>query len=204
MPRPAPQPPASLLLALTFAAIGLAPAGEAPAEENLTPNVPIEEFQNRGDTAPSYNFDAPPQGLFRTIQFAEGFEEEVGFRRSHEIIPVTPTNVFGPKTAAVYVVFNVHPHLESFQVFGRCYAEQVAGLDPKEIVAEDTMYLALEDESGYVKLPAPSGGWKPGTYKVEIHVGWKVNELSLVGTMRFTVAPPRPTTAKPPVPLTRQ
>ena len=48
--------------------------------------------------------------------------------------------------------------------------------------------LALEDESGYVKLTPPPGGWKPGQYKVEIHVGFAVNELSLTGTMRFTVA----------------
>jgi hypothetical protein len=51
------------------------------------------------------------------------------------------------------------------------------------------MYMALEDESGYVKLAPPTGGWRPGRYKVEIHVGFSVTELSLMGTMRFTVAP---------------
>jgi hypothetical protein len=50
------------------------------------------------------------------------------------------------------------------------------------------MYIALEDESGYLKLSSPEGRWKPGRYKVEIHAGEQVNEVSLMGTMRFTVA----------------
>jgi len=164
------------------------PAG-APAAEELTPNASINEFQNRGDIVPSYNFNAPPEGLFREILLAEGFEEELGYRRSHEIVPVAPTEVFHPDSPAVYVVFKTHQHYESYQIFGVCFPEQVGGLDPKAVVAQDVMYMALEDESGYVKLTKPEGGWKPGKYKVEIHIGWQVNEISLMGTMRFTVAP---------------
>ena len=137
---------------------------------------------------PSYDFDKPPVGLFRSIHTAEGFDEELGFRRTYEIVPVKPTDVFPPSTPAVYIVFSVFPHYQSYQVFGICYPEKVPGLDPKIVIAQDTMYLALEDESGYVKLTPPPGGWKPGQYKVEIQVGFAVNELSLTGTMRFSVA----------------
>ena len=42
-------------------------------------------------------------------------------------------------------------------------------------------------ESGYLQFFAPPDGWKPGRYKVEIHLGWEVSEISLMGTMRFTV-----------------
>jgi hypothetical protein len=49
------------------------------------------------------------------------------------------------------------------------------------------MHIALEDDSGYVKLSSPTQGWKPGQYKVEIHAGEQVNEMSLMGTMRFTI-----------------
>ena len=52
----------------------------------LTPNVPIDRFQNH-DGGKAYNFDAPPEGMFRTIGVAEGFDEEFGFRRQTEIIP---------------------------------------------------------------------------------------------------------------------
>lgn len=177
-------------LKLAAAAILLGgPAGplEILAAEELTPNASINEFQNRGDVIPSYDFNAPPEGLFREIALAEGFEEELGYRRSHEIVPVAPTEVFRPSSPAVYVVFKTHQHYESYQIFGLCFPEQVDGLDPKTVVAQDVMYMALEDESGYVKLAAPQGGWKPGKYKVEIHIGWQVNDLSLMGTMRFTV-----------------
>jgi hypothetical protein len=56
------------------------------------------------------------------------------------------------------------------------------------MIGQDVMYIALEDESGYLKLSSPEGRWKPGRYKVEIHAGEQVNEVSLMGTMRFTVA----------------
>src|SRR3989338_5490040 len=67
---------------------------------------------------PSYDFDKPPEGLFRAIQTAEGFEEELGFRRTHEIVPVKPTDVFDPSTPAVYIVFSVFTHYQAYQVFG--------------------------------------------------------------------------------------
>jgi hypothetical protein len=159
----------------------------AEDEIKLTPNASIQDFQNRHEDVKPYNFDAPPEGLVRTIQFAESFDEEMGVHRSHVIVPVNVKDVFSPNTAAVYVVFSVFPHYESFQMSSRCFPEEVNGLDAKTIIAEDAMYLALEDESGYFKLHAPAGGWRPGRYKVEIHVGWKINEISLIGTMRFTV-----------------
>jgi hypothetical protein len=160
----------------------------AGQEEGMTRDVPISEFQNRADDVKPYNFDAKPGGLFYSIQFSEGFEEEVGFRRSHEIVPIGPTEVFAPNKQ-VYVVFALYPHLESFQVVGRCYPEAVDGLNAKDMLTEDSMYMALEDESGYLKFFPPRDGWKPGRYKVEVHVGWKVTEVSLMGAMRFTVEP---------------
>ncbi len=154
----------------------------------LTPNVPPSEFQNRSDLVPSYDFNAPPQGLFRFATVAKGFDEEMAFRRSHEIVPVEPTEVFTPDAPAVFVVFGLHQHYQAFQVSGLCFPEAVEGLDPKSPLSQDTMYIALEDESGYVKLTAPAGGWTPGKYRIEIHVGYEINEISLVGTMRFAVA----------------
>ena len=182
---------------------GTLSVGEAFADEfPFTRNVPIPEFQNRQEDVRPYNFDAPPEGIFRSIKLAQGFEEEMGYRRTHEMVPVGPTEVFRPDSPAVFAVFQVHQHYESFQVFGLCFPEQVEGLDPKTVIAQDVMYLALEDESGYVKLQAPQGGWKPGKYKVEIHIGWKVNDISLVGTMRFTVVADGQTSSASSAPLT--
>lgn len=154
----------------------------------IVKDSPINEFQNRSEDAKPYDFDAPPQGLFRSITMAEGFEEEVGYRRTHEIVPVKPTDRFSPNASGIFIVFSLHQHYQAFQVFGRCYPESVPGLDPDTIIGQDAMYIALEDESGYLKLSSPQGTWKPGRYKVEIHAGEQVNEVSLMGTMRFTVA----------------
>lgn len=155
-------------------------------EQPLTRNVPIPDFQNRNEDVTPYNYDAPPAGMFYSITLAEGFEEEVGIRQSHEIVPVNEKKSFR-SDQPVFIVFRVYPHFESYQVMGRCFPEQVARLDPHQPVLEDKMYLALEDDTGYLKFIPPEGGWKAGAYKVEIHVGWKVSDFSLLGVMRFSV-----------------
>jgi hypothetical protein len=177
--------------------MGTSYAGELP----LTPNVPIDQFQNRQEDVKPYNFDALPEGLFRSIDMTEGFEEELGFRRQNEIVPVNPTNEFHSGSKAVFIVFQLYPHFQSFKVFGVCYPEEVPELDPKTVVARDTMYIATEDESGYLEFFPPSGGWKPGKYKVEIHVGEQIIDISRIGTMRFTVASQDPAIPSSSVPL---
>ena len=162
------------------------------AELPITKDAPISDFQNRQQDVIPYDFDAPPQGLFHTITTAEGFDEELGYQRTHEIVPVKPTDRFRPDTPAVFIVFHLHQHYQGFQVFGYCFPEAVAGLDPNVMIGQDAMHIALEDDSGYLTLSPPQGGWKPGRYKVEIHVGEQVNEVSLMGTMRFTILAEKP------------
>lgn len=173
------------VLLLVLPSLVLFWTGAALAADSAPGGVPDLQDKN---PLPSYDFNESPKGLFRSIETAKGFEEEMGFRRTHEIVPVGVTDVFDPASPAVYVVFNVFPHYQPYQVFGLCFPEKVDGLDPATLITQDTMYLALEDESGYVKLVPPDGGWKPGQYRVEIHVGFSVSEVSLTGTMRFTVA----------------
>jgi hypothetical protein len=171
------------LYVIALLAIGTPALAE---EQPMTRDVPIQEFQNKHEQR-SYDFNSAPEGIFRSIEFAESFEEELGFRRTHEIVPVGTTSTFRSDAPAVFVVFRLYQHLDSFQVFGVCFPDQVEGVKPGETVAQDAMYIALEDDSGYLRLQAPKGGWKPGRYKVEIHIGWQINEISLVGTMRFDV-----------------
>lgn len=164
------------------------PSASRAEELPLTENVPISEFQNRVEDVAGYDFDAPPAGLFRSITTAENFEEEIGHLRTHEIVPVRPTNRFSMDTPTVFIVFSLHQHYQGFNVFGRCFPESVPGLAAETLISEDVVHVALEDNSGYLSLRPPPGGWRPGRYKVEIHVGEQVNELSLMGTMRFTIA----------------
>jgi hypothetical protein len=183
MARRAGRRAVAAVIVIALSALQAIQAAELP----ITKNSPISDFQNRPQDVTPYDFDAPPQGLFLTITMAEGFDEELGFHRTHEIVPVKPTDRFRSDTPAVFIVFHLHQHYEGFQVFGRCFPEAVAGLDPTVVIGQDAMQIALEDESGYLTLSPPQDAWKPGRYKVEIHVGEQVNEMSLMGTMRFTV-----------------
>ena len=178
-----------LIAAVIIMALSPLPTIQA-AELPITKNPSIPDFQNRTQDVTPYNFDAPPQGLFRTITTAEGFDEQLGLHRTHEIVPVNPTDRFHPNTPAVFIVFLLHQHYQGFQVIGRCFPEAVAGLDPAVSIGQDAMYIALEDDTGYLTFSPPLGAWKPGRYKVEIHVGEQINEMSLMGAMRFTVAAP--------------
>ncbi len=153
----------------------------------LTRNVPIDQFQNRVEDVRPYDFNAPPQGMFLAIETAEGFDEAEGFRRTHEIVPVNPTDRFTPASPAVFIVFQLHQHYQGFKVFGLCYPDSLVSAANAPIVARDTMDIAMEDETGYLRLSAPEGGWAPGLYKVEIHVGEQISEITLMGTMRFRV-----------------
>ena len=177
----------TLFIALFIVLCGVAEPPAQASELPITKDVPIPDFQNRPQDITPYDFDAPPQGLFRAITTSEGFDEELGFHRTHEIVPVKPTTRFRPDTPAIFIVFHLHQHYQGFQVFGRCFPEAVAGLDPTVVIGQDAMHIALEDESGYLTLSPPQDAWKPGRYKVEIHVGEQVNEMSLMGTMRFTI-----------------
>lgn len=170
---------------LVALATGIQPlrAGELP----ITKNLPVPEFQNRTEDTKPYDFDAPPAGMFRSITMAEGFEEEVGFRQTHEIVPVNPTERFAADAQNIFIVFALHQHYQGFKVFGRCLPDGIPGIEPGTIVSEDAMHIALEDESGYLKLLPPDKHWTPGRYKVEIHAGEQISEMSLIGTMRFTV-----------------
>ena len=176
-------------IAVVIATVLSAPMVLQAAELPITKNSSISDFQNRIEDVTPYNFDAPPQGLFRTITTAEGFDEQLGFQRTHEIVPVKPTDQFRPNAREIFIVFHLHPHYQGFKVLGRCYPEAVAGLDPTLLIGQDAMHIALEDDSGYLTLSPPQGAWKPGRYKVEIHVGEQISEMSLMGTMRFTIAP---------------
>jgi len=140
-----------LVLALSFPAPEVALAQEGFPDQEFTRNVPIQEFQNLGDL-PSYDLDAPPAGIFHEISFAEDFDDDLGFRRAHTITPVNPTDVFYPDTPVIYLVFALHQHYDSFQLTGLCFPEQVDGLDPTTVLAQETVYLALEDESGYIQI----------------------------------------------------
>ena len=135
--------------------------------------------------------DRPPEGLFISIVMAHGQELVMGKFRSYEIVPVKPSDSFTADIPEIFVVFHVHPHYNSYQVFGRWFVEKGEGVPKNHLLGTDAMYLALEDESGYISMKRPRTGWPVGEYKVEIHIGEKITDISQVGTLRFKILPPK-------------
>ena len=135
------------------------------------------------------SFDHKPGGLFESLAFAESVEEDRTIRRGHILIPVNPTDTFPTTAKSVHLVFRVHAHLAPFQIIGRLFPEQVPNIDPQQWIDEDRADLALEDESGYLKFFTPWETWKPGRYRVDIYVGYMVNTMNRMGTMRFSIEP---------------
>ncbi|MEO7859986.1 MAG: hypothetical protein ABIU05_06000 [Nitrospirales bacterium] len=136
------------------------------------------------------SLDQKPAGVFLGLDFAESFEVKPTIRGGYTHIPVKPTDRFLPHVPSVYLVFSVHEHLSSYPIIGRLFSELETGMDAPQWLDEDMVDLATEDESGFLKFFSPDGIWQPGRYRVEIFVGYIANEVSKMGTMRFTIAPP--------------
>ena len=158
------------------------------APEDMAPD-PMDYYRNPARDSSGLP-DETPGGLFRHITLAESFEEDLDLRRGHRYYPIHPTEEFPSDALSVHVVFRVFKHYSAYQVIGRLFPENVQGFSGDTFTDEETAYLAVEDESGYLKFFAPSQeGWTPGVYRVDIFVGYEASDVTLMGTLRFTVTP---------------
>jgi hypothetical protein len=160
---------------------------------DTAPPVPSEQSSNPlpyyKDLMPSdqLRLDQTPEGLFLNIVLSEDIDEDLEIRHGHVYHPVHPTDEFTMNTPAIYVVFRVFKHYQAYQIIGQVFRETTDDTTT-EVIDEDTAYLALEDESGYLKFFPPSEQrWKTGAYRIDIHVGYEANTISKMGTLRFRV-----------------
>ncbi len=144
-------------------------------------------YDSYSDSPSLPSFDRKPEGLFQDLIFAKDIEENRTIRRGHIQIPIHPTETFPSTINAVYLVFSVHKHYAPYQVIGRLFPETNTDTPETQWLDEDIAYLATEDESGYLKFFPPDGVWTPGQYRVDIYVGYMVNTVNRMGTMRFNV-----------------
>ena len=166
--------------------------------EDKSPTVGSAPYDNYSDSPNLPSTDHKPGGLFADMVFAESVEEDRTIRRGHILVPVNATDIFPTSAKAVHLVFAVHEHLAPFQVIGRLFPEMVPETDANLWIDEDIADLALEDESGYLKFFAPDEKWQPGRYRVDVYVGYMVNTMNKMGTMRFSIEQnPTSATLKP-------
>lgn len=155
--------------------------------EDETPAAELAPYKNYSTSPNLPSSDHKPGGLFASLVFAESVEEDRTIRRGHILVPVNPTDTFSSSAKAVHLVFAVHEHLAPFQIIGRLFPEKVVNANANKWIDEDRADLALEDESGYLKFFAPDGKWQPGQYRVDVYVGYMVNTMNKMGTMRFSI-----------------
>ena len=156
--------------------------------------APYDGYSQSPTVSPS---DKKPGGLFLSLDFAEGVEEDQTIRRGHIYLPVNPTNTFSPQAPSVYLVFLAHKVLASYQIIGRLFLETETGVDPTQWLDEDIVHLATEDESGFLKFFPPGGTWQPGQYRVDLYLGFMANPANKMGAMRFTIDPSAVTPSSP-------
>ena len=132
--------------------------------------------------------DQKPEGLFLNIALSEDIDEDPEIRHGHIYHPVNPTDEFTIDTPAIYVVFRVFKHYQAYQIIGQVFPDTVDDSITTQMIDEDMAYLALEDESGYLKFFPPSEqGWKAGSYRIDIYVGYEANAVSKMGILQFRV-----------------
>ena len=132
-----------------------------------------------------------PHGLFRRIVTAHGAELDDSRTSYHGIKPIGISDTFTSDTPAVYVVVEfLQSNFDIFRLLGRFILEDPDGKAVGILLHTDNAQFENEDMGGYLIMKRPPAGFPVGTYRIEIHYGEQVNDISLLTLARFKVAGP--------------
>ena len=141
------------------------------------------------ETSDSKVLDQPPKGFFINLALAQGYMESLDSYQTERFKPVNPGTTFKADVEAVYMVFDLLPRENPANVIGQLFQAKGEGGSDEKFLHEEAAYLTTAQESGFLVFPRPKSGWAPGEYKVKIHLGEKVTDASLIGTLRFKIVP---------------
>jgi hypothetical protein len=137
-------------------------------------------------------------GLFNKIITARGAEIDPARAGQHMIRATDATGTFSPDTPEIYVVLELKQSaFDMFELLGRFILEDPEGKPVGLLLHTDRAHFEFSDTGGYLIMKQPAGGFPPGNYRVEIHYGEQVNDISLLTLARFKVAPTAATTTAP-------
>ena len=129
-------------------------------------------------------------GLFNKIVMAHGAEIDPGRTGYHMIRAIEPASVFSPSTPEIYVVMELKQSaFDMFELIARFILEDPEGKPVGRLLHTDRAHFEFSDTGGYMTMKRPPGGFSIGDYRVEIHYGEQVNEISLLTLVRFQVLP---------------
>ena len=127
-------------------------------------------------------------GLFNKVLTAHGAEFDSGKAGLHMIHAVEATNTFSANTPEIYVVMELKQSaFDMFELIGRFILEDPDGKPVGTLLHTDRAHFEFSDTGGYMLMKKPAGGFAVGNYRVEIHYGEQVNEISLMTLVRFKV-----------------
>jgi hypothetical protein len=155
----------------------------------LTAHVPYG-FSEPPNTVPLVNpiSERGTLGLFNHIVTARGAEFDPGRAGLHMIRPIDVSDTFPSATPAIYVVMELKQSaFDMFELIARFILEDPNGKPVGTLLHTDKAHFEFSDTGGYLLMRQPPGGFPIGTYRVEIHYGEEVNDLSLMALVRFKV-----------------
>ncbi len=138
-------------------------------------------------------------GLFNKILTARGAEIDTAQAGYHMIRATDPTTSFAPDTPEIYVVMELKQSaFDMFELLARFILEDPDGKPIGRLLHTDRAHFEFSDTGGYMMMKKPPGGFPIGNYRVEIHYGQQVNDISLLNLVRFKVLPAAPTPPQTP------
>ena len=127
-------------------------------------------------------------GLFNKILTARGAEIDSGKAGLHMIRAIEATSTFSTNSPEIYVVIELKQSaFDMFELIGRFILEDPDGKPVGTLLRTDRAHFEFSDTGGYMMMKQPEGGFPAGNYRVEIHYGEQVNEISLMTLVRFKV-----------------
>ena len=127
-------------------------------------------------------------GFFLMATLAEGYKEEENEFHAEIIEPVNPSDSFTEGIPEIYSVFHFRHIMGGFEIWTRVIAEDVEGISLGKEIGWNGVFIELEVNSAFLKLPAPPHGWSAGKYLVELFVNGKTR-VHLEKDIRLTITP---------------
>ncbi len=114
---------------------------------------------------------------------------------AHEFIPLSPNDTFPSTQPEIYLVFGlVSASYDAVPLTAQCFLEITEVSGDGQPVTQDQVMMAMNDQSGYFRLPAPQTGWLPGLYRCGLFAGERTSAYTQADEVRFriTTLPPSP------------
>lgn len=180
------------------AAIPAPPADQSPAAaqaeealfetslKRLTPQKPLDPqatLLGRDADFSWFRFVVPAGKVIRD-DFPTG---------AHEFIPLNPNDTFPATQPEIYLVFGlVSASYDAVPLSAQCFLEIAEMNGAGQPVTQDQVMMAMNDQSGYFRLPAPGTGWSPGLYRCGLFAGERTSAYTQADEVRFRIIPTQP------------